>query len=100
MWKSNSDLGYAIEQTQEWRQPRVDGVGRPKFDSTQVTPEQLRHLESQKDGVHVLDLKTNATAFLELSALVAAAELDSRPRSVAGGDAREKEPSATATSST
>ena len=89
VWKSNSDLGYAIEQTQEWRQPRVDGVGRPKFDSTQVTPEQLRHLESQKDGVHVLDLKTNATAFLELSALVAAAELDSRPRSVAGGDARK-----------
>ena len=54
-----------------------------------VTPEQLRHLESQKDGVHVLDLRTNATAFLELSALVAAAELDSRPRSVAGGDARK-----------
>jgi hypothetical protein len=22
----------AIEQTPEWRQPRVDGVGRPKFD--------------------------------------------------------------------
>ena len=22
----------AIEQAQEWRQPRVDGVGRPKFD--------------------------------------------------------------------
>ena len=53
-----------------------------------ATPAQLRHLESQKDGVHVLDLRTNATAFLELSALVAAAELDSRPRSVAGGDAR------------
>ena len=54
-----------------------------------ATPAQLRHLESQKDGVHVLDLRTNATAFLELSALVAAAELDSRPRSVAGGDARK-----------
>ena len=54
-----------------------------------ATPEQLRHLESQKDGVHVLDLRTNATAFLELSALVAAAELDSRPRAVAGGDARK-----------
>ena len=54
-----------------------------------VTPEQLRHLESQKVGVHVLDLRTNATAFLELSALVAAAELDSRPRAVAGGDARK-----------
>ena len=53
-----------------------------------ATPAQLRHLESQKDGVHVLDLRTNATAFLELSALVAAAELDSRPRTVAGGDAR------------
>ena len=53
-----------------------------------VTPEQLRHLESQKDGVHVLDLRTNATAFLELSALVAAAELEERPRAVAGGDAR------------
>ena len=33
MWKSNSELGYpenycgdAIEQTQEWEQPRVDGV--------------------------------------------------------------------------
>ena len=54
-----------------------------------ATPAQLRHLETQKDGVHVLDLRTNATAFLELSALVAAAELDSRPRSVAGGDARK-----------
>ena len=54
-----------------------------------ATPAQLRHLESQKDGVHVLDLRTNATAFLELSALVAAAELDSRPRAVAGGDARK-----------
>lgn len=54
-----------------------------------ATPAQLRHLESQKDGVHVLDLRTNATAFLELSALVAAAELDSRPRTVAGGDARK-----------
>ena len=53
-----------------------------------ATPAQLRHLESQKDGVHVLDLRTNATAFLELGALVAAAELDSRPRTVAGGDAR------------
>ena len=53
-----------------------------------ATPEQLRHLESQKDGVHVLDLRTNATAFLELSALVAAAELEERPRAVAGGDAR------------
>ena len=53
-----------------------------------ATPAQLRHLETQKDGVHVLDLRTNATAFLELSALVAAAELDSRPRAVAGGDAR------------
>ena len=53
-----------------------------------ATPAQLRHLETQKDGVHVLDLRTNATAFLELSALVAAAELDSRPRTVAGGDAR------------
>ena len=53
-----------------------------------ATPAQLRHLESQKDGVHVLDLRTNATVFLELSALVAAAELDSRPRTVAGGDAR------------
>ena len=37
-----------------------------------ATPAQLRHLETQKDGVHVLDLRTNATAFLELSALVAA----------------------------
>ena len=54
-----------------------------------ATPAQLRHLETQKDGVHVLDLRTNATAFLELSALVAAAELDSRPRTVAGGDARK-----------
>ena len=34
MWKSNSELGYpenycgdAIEQTQEWEQPRVDGAG-------------------------------------------------------------------------
>ena len=54
-----------------------------------ATPAQLRHLETQKDGVHVLDLRTNATAFLELSALVAAAELDSRPRAVAGGDARK-----------
>ena len=54
-----------------------------------TTPAQLRHLETQKDGVHVLDLRTNATAFLELSALVAAAELDSRPRTVAGGDARK-----------
>ena len=54
-----------------------------------ATPEQLRHLESQKDGVHVLDLRTNATAFLELSALVAAAELEERPRAVAGGDARK-----------
>ena len=54
-----------------------------------VTPAQLRHLESQKDGVHVLDLRTNATAFLELSALVAAAELEERPRAVAGGDARK-----------
>ena len=53
-----------------------------------ATPAQLRHLETQKDGVHVLDLRTNATAFLELGALVAAAELDSRPRTVAGGDAR------------
>lgn len=53
-----------------------------------ATPAQLRHLESQKDGVHVLDLRTNATAFLELSALVAAAELEERPRAVAGGDAR------------
>ena len=24
---NHSELGYAIEQTQEWRQPRVDGVG-------------------------------------------------------------------------
>ena len=54
-----------------------------------ATPAQLRHLESQKDGVHVLDLRTNATAFLELSALVAAAELGERPRAVAGGDARK-----------
>ena len=54
-----------------------------------ATPAQLRHLESQKDGVHVLDLRTNATAFLELSALVAAAELEERPRAVAGGDARK-----------
>ena len=54
-----------------------------------ATPAQLRHLETQKDGVHVLDLRTNATAFLELGALVAAAELDSRPRSVAGGDERK-----------
>ena len=23
---NHSELGYAIEQTQEWRQPRVDGV--------------------------------------------------------------------------
>ena len=53
-----------------------------------ATPAQLRHLETQKDGVHVLDLRTNATAFLELSALVAAAELEERPRAVAGGDAR------------
>ena len=54
-----------------------------------ATPAQLRHLETQKDGVHVLDLRTNATAFLELSALVAAAELEERPRAVAGGDARK-----------
>ena len=53
-----------------------------------ATPAQLRHLETQKDGVHVLDLRTNATAFLELGALVAAAELEERPRAVAGGDAR------------
>ena len=54
-----------------------------------ATPAQLRHLETQKDGVHVLDLRTNVTAFLELSALVAAAELEERPRAVAGGDARK-----------
>ena len=52
MWKSTSELGYAsghgddvasmawklhaIEQTQLRRKYRVDRVGRPKFDSTQV----------------------------------------------------------------
>ena len=32
MWKSTSELGYAIEQTQLRRKYRVDGVGSPKFD--------------------------------------------------------------------
>jgi len=52
-----------------------------------VTPTQLRNLP-QKDGVHVLNLKTNATSFLELKTLVAKAELDERPRAVAGGITR------------
>ena len=34
--KSTSELRSAIEQTQLGRQHRVDGVGRPQFDSTQV----------------------------------------------------------------
>ena len=30
---------HAIDQTRSWEQRRVDGVGRPKFDSTQVGSE-------------------------------------------------------------
>ena len=50
MWREPSVNLYAIEQTQLWRQHRVDGVGRQKFDfHTQVAANKARREKKERD---------------------------------------------------
>ena len=49
VWRSTSELGYAepfvnlnaIEQTQEWKQPRVDGVESPRHRADAATETEI-----------------------------------------------------------
>ena len=65
---------YAIDQTRSWEQRRVDGVGRPKFDSTQVGAEgeNLYFYRMPGSGLsiytgHVLVLNKNAPKNTQVS---------------------------------
>ena len=52
---------HAIEQMQLRGRRRVDGVGRPKFDSTQVAPKQNRLAVFRGDAEHAVRRVTNVT---------------------------------------